>query len=108
MFGSFPELFPFKVTPLHGAWSRLSWRRFGGTSLMLFFDASTSALVGFGRARSAILLEDRSHISGTMVLDMLPCPTALSCPDPTQADSSWIPLGEFPFKAVRLHVVPAP
>jgi hypothetical protein len=112
MFGSFPALFPFKMTPFHGVWSRLGLRRFGGTSLMLLFDASSSDLVGFGRSRSAIRLDDRNHISGAMFLEMLPCPTPLSCPDPADPAGSWVPLGDpengFPFEAVRLQRVPTP
>jgi hypothetical protein len=111
MLGSIPG-YSFKTTPFHGVWKQLGRRRFGGTSIELLFDPDTSELIGFLRARAAIRLQDRDHISGTMLLDMLPCPTALTCPDPTQADASWIPLGDpangFPFQAVRLHRVPTP
>jgi len=112
MFGGTP-MNPFRYTPLHGVWHQTGRHQFAGTSLFLRFDPATNKLVGIARARSQFAFtHDFDHIAGTMLLDVLPCPTPATCPDPLAKDANWQPYNlppipnEFTFQAVRINLVP--
>ncbi len=106
---------PYRYSPFHGTWERRGWgnHEFAGTSLYLRFDPTTNKLVGIARVRAQFaFVQDFDHIAGTMRLDVLPCPTPATCPDPLAKDAAWQPYNpeplpnEFPFQATRIRVVP--
>ncbi len=105
---------PYRYTPFSGTWERIGPNEFAGTSLFLRFDPATNKLVGIARARSQFTFAgDFNHIAGVMRLDVLPCPTPATCPDPLANDANWqaynqAPLpNEFAFVAARIAVVRA-
>ncbi len=112
MFGG-TAMNPYRYTPFHGIWERTGSNEFAGTSLFLRFDPATNKLVGIARSRSQFsFTDDFDHIAGTMRLDVLPCPTPATCPDPLAKDANWQPYNpapipnEFTFQAVRIRRVP--
>jgi hypothetical protein len=110
MFGASP--IPFKVAPFQGVWQMTGKNRFGGTSIGLLFDPATGMVVGFGRARSALRFDGSpSRVVGTLYLEMASCPTPVTCPDPTDPEVTWYPLGDpvngFPVVLSRVSRVPA-
>ena len=109
MFGGIPSN-PFRYTPPHGVWERDGRHGFRGTALFLRFDAATGTLVAIGRSRSHFDFgPDFNHINGTVDLDLLPCGTPVTCPDPVSAaPEQWLPFGpisQYSFTATRMHVV---
>jgi hypothetical protein len=111
MFGGV-ELLPMKAGPFFGVWERTGPRDFGGTSVGLLFDPTTNEVVAIARARSALhVAPGGAHASGTIFLEMAPCPTPVSCPDPADPDVSWIPFGDpvngFTVSLSRIVRVPA-
>ena len=108
--GGLPGL-PIRSTPVHGVWERTGPATFAISNLFLLYDAESSVLIGFGRARGTVTLSvpDASEASGTVVLEFLGCPSPLSCPDPQAADSTWMPFPDFPpsvpVTATRLRLV---
>ena len=106
MFGGLPTA-PMKVGPLHGVWARTEPRRFGGTSMGILFDPATNLPAGFMRSRVDLeMSEDRGSLQGTMIIDLLFCPTAMTCPDPSDPTLTWAFPTELPVSARRVHVVP--
>ena len=81
-----PAVIATKESGLHGVWERTGPHEFRGTSLWLQFDPNGNA-IGWGRSRSDLEFVDADHITGTMWLDSLPCPTPFTCPDPV--DTQW-------------------
>jgi hypothetical protein len=71
-------------------------------------------LVGVARKRARFWFSgDFDHITGTMLLDVLPCPMPPTCPDPlSAADTDWQPFNplgmpsEFSIHAARISTVP--
>lgn len=43
-----------RITPMHGVWERTGPSAFATTNLFLVYDASSSLLIGFGRARATL------------------------------------------------------
>ncbi len=109
-FGGLPGV-PIRITPLHGVWERTGPRAFATTNLFLVYDASTSLLIGFGRARATISFtgNDDDQFSGTAYPEFLPCPSPFACPDPQAAGAAWAPFPglppSFPATATRLRLV---
>ncbi len=110
MFGGVPGA-TIRITPLHGVWERTGPSAFAATSLVLVYDASSSLLIGFGRARATVSFpkNDPDHISGTASVEFLPCPSPVACPNPLAADAAWAPFPGFPpnfqATAARLRLV---
>jgi hypothetical protein len=108
--GGIPGL-PIRTTPNHGVWERTGPASFAVTSLFLVYDAGSSLLVGFGRARASVLLTTPEADRGTGVVsaDFLACPSPVTCPDPTAADAAWMPFPNFPpevpVTSTRVNVV---
>lgn len=100
-----------RTTPLHGAWQRTGPATFATTNLFLVYEAASSVLIGFGRARAAVTVTapDADRASGTVVLEFLGCPSPVACPDPQAAEAAWEPFPDFPpsvpVAATRLRVV---
>ena len=93
MFGGV-ELLPMKVGPFFGVWEQTGPRDFGGTSVGLLFDPTTNDVIAIARARSALrVARGGAHASGTIFLEMVPCPTPVTCPDPADPAVSWVPFG---------------
>lgn len=89
---------PIRMTALHGVWERTGPSTFAATNLVLVYDASSSLLIGFGRARATVSFskEDPGQGSGTAHMEFLACPSPVACPDPQAADAAWVPFPGFP------------
>jgi hypothetical protein len=87
-----------RSSPLYGVWERTGPHTFATTNLVLVFDASSSILVGFGRARATLSLtgNDGNQGSGTVQIEFLACPSPFACPDPLAANAAWAPLPGLP------------
>ena len=115
MFGSPTAASRRYLTPAHGVWVRTGWQSVGGTSLYLISDATTGALVAWGRARTSLTFaDDFDSFQGRVFVETLPCAAGppVSCPDPLSADAKWaanpnMPPDGFPVSATRLERVPA-
>ena len=113
-FGGLPLGYnPYTYTPFYGAWERTGAHAFTATWLSLRFFRTpgdfAGILAGIVRSRAVFTFaEDFDHIAGTMYLDVLACPTPLTCPDPLATDALWVPfaMGEISFHAARVSVVP--
>lgn len=109
-FGGLPGV-SIRTTPLHGVWARTGRGSFATTNLTLVYDAASSMLIGFGRARVGISMDmqDTSRLSATAVVEFLACPSPIACPDPQSADAVWVPFPGFPpslpVTAERLRLV---
>jgi len=74
----------------------------------------TALVVGIARKLDVFsFADDFNHLAGTMRLDVLPCATPLTCPDPTLAsEADWGPFNpppapsEFAIRASRISNVP--
>jgi hypothetical protein len=104
---------PIRITPMHGVWERTGPSAFATTNLFLVYDASSSLLIGFGRARAAVFTgKDADQISGTAYAEFLPCPSPFACPDPQAAGAAWAPFPGVPpsltLTGTRLRLVPPP
>ena len=103
-----------RITPMHGVWERTGPSAFATTNLFLVYDASSSLLIGFGRARATLSFarNDPDQASGTAKAEFLPCPSPFACPDPQAADAAWVPFPGFPpslpATATRLRLVQGP
>ena len=112
-FGGLPGV-SIRITPLHGVWERTGHNAFATTNLILVYDASSSLLIGFGRARATASFtgNDANQISGTAYVEFLPCPSPFACPDPQAAGAAWVPFPgippSLPVTATRLRLVPGP
>ncbi len=113
-FGGLPGI-TLRITPMHGVWERTGQNAFATTNLFLVYDATSSLLIGFGRARATVSYtgNDADQISGTAYAEFLPCPSALACPDPQGAGATWVvPFPGFPpslkITATRLRLVQGP
>jgi hypothetical protein len=96
-FGGLPGV-SVRITPLHGVWDRTGRRSFTTTNLTLVYDAASSVLIGFGRARVSLTMDkhDTSRFSATSVVEFLACPSPVACPDPQSADAAWVPFPGLP------------
>lgn len=109
-FGGLPGA-TIRSTPLYGVWERTGPKAFATTNLVLIYDASSSLLIGFGRARATVSFtgNDANQGSGTVSVEFLPCPSPFACPDPQAADAAWVPLPGLPpslqVTATRLRLV---
>jgi len=98
-----------RTTPLHGVWERTGWQSIGGTSLYLVFDATTGAVMKYGRARSSLqFAADFNSFQGKIFIESLSCPTPLTCPDPLDPAAKWdpnptMPPGGLPVTGQRLE-----
>ena len=105
---------PFRITPMHGVWERTGPSVFATTSLFLVYDASSSLLIGFGRARTTLSFakDDPDQASGTAKAEFLLCLSPFACPDPQAADAAWVSFPGFPpslpVTATRLRLVQGP
>ncbi len=104
---------PYRYSSFAGVWERIGPNEFAGTSLYLRFDPATNKLIGIARARSQFAFaQDFDHIAGTFRLDVLPCPSPATCPDPLADTADWQPYNgpplpnEFSFEATRIKRVP--
>ncbi len=112
-FGGVPTN-PYRYTPFQGVWVRTNSHKFTATLYSLRFDGASGLLVGVARKRVQFWFAgDSDHFAGTMSLDVLPCASPLTCPDPlTASDSAWQPFNpppspsEFSIHADRIGVVP--
>ena len=111
MFGALnPKI---RTTPLHGVWERTGWQSIGGTSLYLVLDASTGAVLKYGRARSSLQFDgDFNSFQGKFFIETLTCLTPFTCPDPLDPAASWeanptMPADGFPVSGRRLDRVAA-
>jgi len=105
---------PFRITPMHGVWERTGPSVFATTSLFLVYDASSSLLIGFGRARTTLSFakDDPDQASGTAKAEFLLCLSPFACPDPQAADAAWVSFPGFPpslpATATRVRLVQGP
>jgi hypothetical protein len=105
---------PYRYTPFQGVWERTDPHEFRATFYSLRFDGTTGLLVAVARKRVQFWFAgDFDHFAGTMRLDVLPCATPLTCPDPLlAADADWQPFNpppapsEAPIHAARISCVP--
>ena len=113
MFGGTASNLPRRTAPFHGVWERTGPHTIGVTSLYLVYDALSTRLIGFGRARASLefTLEDFDNFEGTMFVDFLPCGTPATCPDPQDRSAAWkaydTMVPSFVVSAKRLHRVEA-
>ena len=113
MFGGLPGV-SIRISPLHGVWERTGPSTFATTNLALIYDAGSSLLIGFGRARATASFgkSDPDQVSGTASVEFLPCPSPFACPDPQAVDAAWVPFPglppSLPVTATRLRLVQAP
>lgn len=111
MFGALKST--IRTTPLHGVWERTGWQSVGGTSLYLVFDATTGAVMKYGRTRSSLqFADDFNHFQGKMFVESLTCDMQFTCPDPFDPAAKWVPNPTmppdgFPVTGARLERVPA-
>jgi len=77
------------VSPLHDVWERTGPQTIGTTCIAFIFQAGTGRLLGFGRVRGELELEDFDHLRGQMYFDFLPCPAPQFCPDPVDPEATW-------------------
>ena len=104
----------YLFSPLHDVWEKTGPNHAKTTCLQFIYDAASRTLLGFGRTRIDVNMDDFDHLSGTMYYEFLPCPTPVSCPDPTDPGAVWQPWTTFPatgrpFTATRLkRVEPGP
>jgi hypothetical protein len=96
MFGALnPKI---RTTPLHGVWERTGWQSIGGTSLYVVFDATTGAVMKYGRARSSLQFAgDFNSFKGKIFIESLICATPLTCPNPLDPAAKWDPNPTMPF-----------
>lgn len=105
---------PYRYTPFQGVWERIGPHEFKATFYSLRFDGATGLLVAVARKRVQFWFAgDFDHFAGTMRLDVLPCPTPVTCPDPLlAAEADWQPFNpppapsEAPIHAARVSNVP--
>ncbi len=115
MFGSPTATNRRFATPLHGVWERTGWQSVGGTSLWLISDASTGALVAWGRSRTSLTFsDDFNSFQGKGFIETLACVPGppVSCPDPLGTEAKWVPNPNmpqdgFPVSGVRVERIPA-
>ena len=79
-----PASISTRESGLHGVWERTGPHSFRGTSYWMNFAPETGNVISWGRARSDLhfVEGDPDHLEGTMFVDVLPCPTPFTCPDP--------------------------
>ena len=95
MFGGMP-ITATLASPFHGAWVRTNWRNVAGTSLWLVFDTA-GVRIAWGRSRSSLEFAlNFDSLEGKMFIETLPCPTPLTCPDPTNSAAKWVPVPNMP------------
>jgi hypothetical protein len=83
---------------LHGVWERTGWQSIGGTSLYVVFDATTGAVMKYGRARSSLQFAgDFNSFKGKIFIESLICATPLTCPNPLDPAAKWDPNPTMPF-----------
>jgi len=112
-FGGVPTN-PYRYTPFQGLWERMGPHEFRATLYSLRFDGASGLLVGVARKRTEFSFAgDFDRFVGTMRLDVLPCLTPATCPDPLSApDTAWQPFNPPPapaeasIHAARISVVP--
>ncbi len=107
-FGGIPTN-PYRYTPFQGVWERMGPHKFRATFYSLRFDGASGLLVGVARKRTEFWFAgDFDHFDGTMLLDVLPCATPVSCPDPLSAPAAaWQPFSPVvSIHAARISVVP--
>ena len=95
MFGGLPGV-TTRATPLLGVWERTGNSTFATKNLSWVFDAASSMLIGFVRARAEIIFSKEDAGSGTVRVEFLPCPSPIACPDPVASDAAWMPMPNLP------------
>jgi hypothetical protein len=107
-FGGIPATMnPFTLTPFYGVWERMGPLEYTATWLSLAFSRGTGILSGIVRSRANFTFAaDFDHIAGTMFVDLLVCPSFLTCPDPLEPTAVWAPWTTLSFHAARISVVP--
>ena len=85
-----------------GAWERVDHGVVLGTALFLEAELSTGELLRWQKVRLELhKTDDRDVVTGTANIsvlecaNMLPLPTALTCPDPIAASEDFVPLPPF-------------
>ncbi|OGD18637.1 MAG: hypothetical protein A2W03_08565 [Candidatus Aminicenantes bacterium RBG_16_63_16] len=104
----------FRYTPFQGVWERIGPHEFRATFYSLRFDGASGLLVGVARKRTQFwFVGDFDHFAGTMRLDVLPCTSPVTCPDPLSAPvDAWQPFNpppaptEVSIHAARISSVP--
>jgi hypothetical protein len=107
-FGGVPTN-PYRYTPFQGVWERMGPHEFRATFYSLRFDGASGLLVGVARKRTKFWFAgDFDHFVGTMLLDVLPCASPVTCPDPLSAPPAlWQPFTPvLSIHAARANVVP--
>jgi hypothetical protein len=111
MFGGLPGV-AVRETPLHGVWDHTGRNVITTTNLSLIYDARSSLLVGFARARAMVTFTRANRVEGTAVIEFLPCASPAACPDPQAPDTAWVPFPNlppsFPVVSTRLQLVELP
>ncbi len=79
-----PASISTRESGFHGVWERTGPLAFRGTSYWMNYAPDTGNLVSWGRARSDLQFVegDPDRFEGTLFMDVLPCPTPFTCPDP--------------------------
>lgn len=113
MFGGLPGI-PIRATPMHGVWEKTGRTTFTTTNLSLVYDAASSLLIGFTRARAEVsfMEKDADRVSGTVYVEFLQCSSPVACTDPQAPGAAWMPFpgmpASFQVTATRLDPVPTP
>ena len=84
MFGAppWPEGVPSLISADHGVWRRVG-KGFEGAIFRMVFDPESGDPLQIVRIRSFFAFDPgRRSTSGTYLVDLWFCPTALTCPDP--------------------------
>jgi hypothetical protein len=102
-----PTMNPYTLTPFYGVWERTRRHEYTATWLSLAFNRETGILAGIVRSRANFAFADHfDQIAGTMFVEMLACPSFLTCPDPLAPNAAWAPWTQLSFHAARVSIVP--